>query len=106
MTLALIALIRGTSPSTKRLLEEPNLDENLTDDRLRDKAPFRIPLIRSEGARARLVFYGRRLWNTIQPSIRDTKSESGFSRLYRIYLMDTLTSSSTDLDRVKFYDFA
>ena len=68
--------------------------------------PFNVPMLRLEGSRARLAYYGCLLWNHLSTDLRGAMSETIFRSNYRQYLFNWLVSANVDFCTTKFYDFA
>lgn len=98
-------LKRDACPLVRQLLMNHSEDHDSSNASLRTRDPFRVPLTRLESCRARLAFYGCRLWNHLRPSFRDACSESSFVLLYRAYLMEWLIAGTGEPCPTKFYDY-
>jgi hypothetical protein len=101
------ALKLGASPPVKQLLCNQATEAVPSGTSLRARNPLNVPLVRQEGCRARLTFYGSQLWNHLTPSLREATSELKFAAMYRDYLMDWLSENGSVQDPcpLRFYDY-
>jgi hypothetical protein len=67
--------------------------------------PFNVPMLRLEGSRARLAYYGCLLWNHLSPDLRNVRTETAFRLNYRQYLFDWLVCANAEFCTTKFYEF-
>lgn len=93
------------SPPIKNLLIDMRDNKAQSSMNLRDGDPLAVPLIRLETCRARIGYYGRRLWNHVGPNLRAARTESDFISMYTDYLIDRLVTARLSIPTTKFYDY-
>jgi hypothetical protein len=97
-------LTYDTCPPIRQLLVPQSLSCPNRGD-LRKTNIIKEPFLRLESSRNCLSFYGSRLWNHLQPDLRDTERLAVFRDKYWQFLFDCLTNSTSVPDTVKFYDY-